>query len=69
MNVAVQTINNLQLTINDLRIEIDDRSESVGKKIREATMQKIPYQIIVGQKETEAGTISVRRCDGSVSSS
>ena len=37
-----------------LRVELDDRDESVGKKIREATMQKIPYQIIVGDKEMKA---------------
>lgn len=44
----------------ELRIEIDERSESIGKKIREATMQKIPYQLIVGQKEVDAGLVSVR---------
>jgi threonyl-tRNA synthetase len=44
-----------------IRIEIDDRSESIGKKIRENEMQKIPVLLIVGEKEKEAGTISVRR--------
>jgi threonyl-tRNA synthetase len=48
-----------------LRIEIDDRAESVGKKIREAAMQKIPYQLIVGEKEVEAGKVAVRLRDGS----
>ena len=49
---------------SDFRIEIDDRSESIGKKIREATMQKIPYQLIVGEKEVEAGKVAVRLRDG-----
>jgi threonyl-tRNA synthetase len=48
----------------NLRVEIDDRSESIGKKIREATMQKIPYQLIVGEKEVEAGKVAVRQRDG-----
>jgi threonyl-tRNA synthetase len=47
-----------------LRIEIDDRAESIGKKIREAAMQKIPYQLIVGEKEVEASKVAVRMRDG-----
>lgn len=43
-----------------VRIEIDDRSESVGKKIREASKSKVPYMAVVGEKEVEAGTVSVR---------
>ena len=43
-----------------LRIELDDRDESVGKKIREATMQKIPYQIILGEKEAKSGKAGSR---------
>ncbi len=50
---------------DNLRIEIDGRAESIGKKIREATIQKIPYQIIVGEKEAEAGKIAIRKRDGS----
>ncbi|MDR3642899.1 MAG: threonine--tRNA ligase [Candidatus Doudnabacteria bacterium] len=61
---ARDTINNLRLTINTLRIELDDRAESIGKKIREATLQKIPYQLIIGEKETEAGKVAVRLRDG-----
>jgi threonyl-tRNA synthetase len=64
-NEYAETVkNNLQLVISDLRVEIDSRSESIGKKIREATMQKIPYQIIVGEKEVEAQAVSVRLRDG-----
>lgn len=43
-----------------LRIELDDRNESVGKKIREAEMQKIPYMLIIGEKEEKAKKVSVR---------
>lgn len=48
----------------NLRIEVDARGESIGKKIREAAMQKIPYQIILGQKEVDAGVLSVRTREG-----
>jgi threonyl-tRNA synthetase len=54
----------LQNTLPDLRIEIDERSESIGKKIREASMEKIPYQIILGEKETNGSTIAVRTRTG-----
>jgi threonyl-tRNA synthetase len=47
-----------------LRIEIDERAESIGKKIREATIQKIPYQLILGEKEIEAGKVAVRTRSG-----
>jgi len=43
-----------------IRVELDTRSEKIGYKIREAQMQKIPYMVIVGQKEEEEGVISVR---------
>lgn len=48
----------------NLRIEIDDRAESIGKKIRESSMQKVPYQIILGEKEVEADKIAVRNRAG-----
>ncbi len=44
-----------------VRASIDRRNEKVGKKIRDAETQKIPYMIIVGEKEKESGTVSVRR--------
>ncbi len=44
-----------------LRVELDDRTESVGKKIREGELRKAPYMLIVGDKEAEAGQVSVRR--------
>ena len=43
-----------------LRVELDEGSEKVGAKIRRATLRKIPYMLIVGEKEQGAGTVSVR---------
>ena len=43
-----------------IRTEIDDRAEKIGYKIREAQGQKIPYMLIAGAKEEEAGLVSVR---------
>jgi threonyl-tRNA synthetase len=43
-----------------IRVEVDRRAEKMGKKIREAQLQQIPYMLIVGEKEQEAGEISVR---------
>jgi len=43
-----------------LRGEIDERSESVGRKIREAELRKLPYMLIVGEREAAAGTVAVR---------
>ncbi len=45
----------------DIRTEIDNRNETIGKKIREAEMMKIPYMLIVGEEEQNNGTISVRK--------
>jgi threonyl-tRNA synthetase len=44
-----------------LRAEFDERSESIGKKIREAEVLKVPYMLVVGDQEQEAGTVAVRR--------
>ncbi len=49
------------LNISDIRTEIDERNEKTGKKIRDAELQKIPYMIIVGEKEEAEGKISVRK--------
>lgn len=43
-----------------IRAELDTRSEKIGYKIREAQTQKIPYMLVVGQKEEEEGNVSVR---------
>ncbi|MCX6809632.1 MAG: threonine--tRNA ligase [Candidatus Berkelbacteria bacterium] len=44
-----------------VRVEIDDRNESIGKKIRDAEMQKIPFMIILGEKEMSAKKITIRK--------
>jgi threonyl-tRNA synthetase len=44
-----------------LRVEVDDRTESVGRKIRDAELRKVPYMMVVGDREAEDGTLSVRR--------
>ena len=52
-----------------VRIEIDDRSEKIGYKIREAQLEKVPYMILVGDKDIENNTVSVRdRRDGDIGS-
>lgn len=48
----------------EIRALVDARSETVGKKIREAEMQKLPFMLIVGDQEMEQGTVSVRRHGG-----
>lgn len=47
-----------------LRVEVDTRNEKIGYKIREAQLQKIPYMLIVGEKEMQNGTVSVRSRKG-----
>ena len=49
------------LNNNDIRTSIDDRNETIGKKIRENELKRVPFLLIVGEKEEEANTISVRR--------
>lgn len=54
--------NVLQLLENDeIRTLLDDRAEKTGRKIRDAELSKIPYMVIVGEKEAEEGTVSVRK--------
>lgn len=45
----------------NIRVELDDRSEKIGKKIRDAEMLKVPYMLIIGEKEMNENSISVRR--------
>tara|TARA_R100001369_G_scaffold21881_1_gene39630 strand:+ start:990 stop:2936 length:1947 start_codon:yes stop_codon:yes gene_type:complete len=49
------------LEIDEIRAVSDDRSETIGKKIRDAEMSKVPYMLIVGEQEEKDGTVSVRR--------
>ncbi|MCH7698952.1 MAG: threonine--tRNA ligase [Chloroflexi bacterium] len=48
----------------DLRVELDDRGERMQAKIRDAQLQKVPYMLVVGDKEEEAGTVAVRQRSG-----
>ncbi|MCP8631525.1 His/Gly/Thr/Pro-type tRNA ligase C-terminal domain-containing protein, partial [Acinetobacter baumannii] len=50
-----------ELKSQGVRVSIDDRNEKMGYKIREAQMQKIPYQIVVGDKEVENNQVNVRQ--------
>ena len=51
----------------EIRVEVDDRAEKIGYKIREAQLQKVPYMLVVGDKEQEEGEVGVRnRKDGDV---
>ena len=49
-----------QLKDAGIRVHLDDRDEKMNAKIRELTMQKIPFLLVVGDKEAEAGTVNVR---------
>ena len=49
-----------------IRVELDDRNEKIGYRIREAQLQKIPYMLVVGDKEVESATVSVRARKGVV---
>jgi threonyl-tRNA synthetase len=48
------------LSDKDIRVELDSRAESLGAKIRDAEMQKVPFILVMGDKEVEAGTVTVR---------
>ena len=59
-NDYAQKVSN-QLNISDIRAVIDDRNEKIGRKIRDNEMKHIPYLLIVGEKEFESNSVSVRR--------
>ena len=52
------------LRAKKIRCELDDRNEKIGKKIREATLEKVPYMIVVGDRDMENKTVSVRTRTG-----
>jgi len=62
MEYSKEVLNSLK--ISDIRAEIDDRNEKTGRKIRDAEVRKIPFMLIVGEREAEEGTVSVRRHGG-----
>ena len=53
-----------ELIAAGLRVELDDRSEKLGYKIREAQKEKVPYMLVIGDREVESGGVSPRRRDG-----
>jgi threonyl-tRNA synthetase len=53
-----------RLTAAGLRVALDERQEKIGYKIREAQLQKVPYMLVVGDREVETGTVSVRERSG-----
>jgi threonyl-tRNA synthetase len=53
-----------QVSAAGLRVELDERQEKIGYKIREAQLQKIPYMLVVGDREAAEGTVSVRERSG-----
>ena len=55
-----------ELEEHDLRVEIDLRTESTAKKIRDAQVKNIPLMVTIGDKEIESGTLAVRTLDGKV---
>jgi threonyl-tRNA synthetase len=48
----------------DIRASIDDRNETIGKKIRENELKRMPFQLIVGEKEASSNSVSVRKQGG-----
>ena len=62
-NRKVATIGKKELFDKGIRVELDDRAEKIGYKIREAQLQKVPYMLIVGEKEVNENKISVRSRD------
>ena len=56
-----------KLQAKGIRVSVDDRSEKIGYKIREAQLQKVPYMLVIGDKEIEANAVGVRsRTDGDI---
>ncbi len=49
-----------RLAAANIRVELDDRTESVGRKIRDAELRKVPFMLVVGDREQESGEVGVR---------
>jgi threonyl-tRNA synthetase len=56
---AQEVVNKLKAV--DVRVSVDDRNEKIGRKIRDNELKRIPYLLIVGEKEAEGGMVAVRR--------
>ncbi len=55
-----------ELLNNNIRVELDDRTESIGKKVRDAQLEKVNYMVTIGDKEQQKKTLAVRDRDGKV---
>jgi threonyl-tRNA synthetase len=55
---AAQSLETLRAA--GVRAELDERPESIGRKIRDAELRKVPYMLVVGDREAETGSVSVR---------
>jgi threonyl-tRNA synthetase len=55
-----------ELEANNIRVEIDDRPETIGKKVRDAQVRKVNYMVTVGDKEVDSRTLAIRTLDGKV---
>jgi threonyl-tRNA synthetase len=51
----------VQDALGGLRVEVDDRTESIGRKIRDAELRKVPYMLVVGDREAEGGAVALRK--------
>jgi threonyl-tRNA synthetase len=54
-----------RLTERGMRVEVDDRDDRMAAKIRDAQLRKVPYMLVIGDREAEAGAVSVRLRTGS----
>ena len=61
-DAAIDAARDMEKTFaaNGIRVSLDDRNEKLGFKVREAQVNKIPYMLVVGEKEAQSGTVSVR---------
>ena len=53
-----------RLALAGIRVELDGRNEKIGAKIRDATLQRVPYMLVVGKREAESGKVAVRARSG-----
>ena len=57
---VLEKANEVKEMLSNFRVKVDDRQEKIGYKIREAQLSKIPYMLIVGDKEKESNSVGVR---------
>ena len=57
----IEYAQSVKAELGEFRVEVDERTESIGRKIREAELRKIPYMLVVGDREVEEKLAAVRR--------